>query len=146
MPGSYGCVEVETPPDPVTSSTVLVLDRLELVHALCQQVPDQGMHLVRFYGACSNRRRNALRRRRRDVPGVPAGDGTLGRRPTAAPPAATPAGFAGANASAGPSPPDRVPSQSSSYHSLGTARRTDAHGVKAVLLRPVARNLQMPNL
>ena len=50
-----GRVEVETPPDPITASTVLVLvlvlDRLELVHALCQQVPDKGMHLVRFYGA-----------------------------------------------------------------------------------------------
>ena len=68
-----GRVEVETPPDPITASTVLVLDRLELVHALCQQVPDKGMHLVRFYGAYSNRRRNALRRRRGDVPGVPAG-------------------------------------------------------------------------
>ncbi len=104
-----GRVEIETPPDPVTSSTVLVLDRLELVHALCQQVPDQGMHLVRFYGAYSNRRRNALRRLRGEVEGAPAGDGALGPRPRAAPPAATPAPCGSEEASAVPGPPDRPP-------------------------------------
>ena len=104
-----GRVEVETPPDPVTGSTVLVLDRLELVHALCQQVPDKGMHLVRFYGAYSNRRRGALRRLRGEVEGAPAGDGTLGPRPRAAAPAATPAGSGSATASAVPGRPDRPP-------------------------------------
>ena len=104
-----GRVEVETPPDPVTGSTVLVLDRLELVHALCQQIPDKGMHLVRFYGAYSNRRRGALRRLRGEVEGAPAGDGTLGPRPKAAALAATPAGSGSATASAGPGRADRPP-------------------------------------
>ena len=104
-----GRVEIETPPDPVTGSTVLVLDRLELVHALCQQVPDKGMHLVRFYGAYSNRRRGALRRLRGEVEGAPAGDGTLGPRPKAAALAATPAGSGSATASAGPGRADRPP-------------------------------------
>ncbi len=88
--------------------TALVVRRTRARH------PDsrnRGGHLVRPY---SNRRRNALRRLRGDVPGAPAGDGTLGPRPTTAPPAATPpaapaAGSAGATGSAVPGRPDRPP-------------------------------------
>ena len=55
-----GRVRVQTAPDPRTGSTALVMDRLDLVHALCQQIPDAGMHMVRYYGAYSNRRRREL--------------------------------------------------------------------------------------
>jgi len=33
---------VTTPPHPVTADTVLRLDPLDWVHALCQQIPDRG--------------------------------------------------------------------------------------------------------
>ena len=52
-----GRVRVQTAPDPRTGSTALVMDRLDLVYALCQQIPDAGLHLVRYYGAYSNRAR-----------------------------------------------------------------------------------------
>ncbi len=71
---------------PGSRLTALVVRRTRARH------PDsrnRGGHLGRPY---SNRRRNALRRLRGDVPGAPAGDGTLDPRPTTAPPAATLAG------------------------------------------------------
>ena len=58
LPG--GRVRVETAPDPQTGRTFVELDRLDLVHALCQQIPDAGMHMVRYYGAYSNRTRGRL--------------------------------------------------------------------------------------
>ena len=45
-----GRVEVETPPDPRTGATVLVLDALDLVHAAVTQIPDPRRHLVRHQG------------------------------------------------------------------------------------------------
>jgi len=59
-----GRVWVETAPDPRTGSTVLEMDRLDLVHALCQQIPDAGMHMVRYCGGYSNRTRRRLREAR----------------------------------------------------------------------------------
>ncbi len=41
-------------------NTVLVLDALDWIHAICQQIPDRGQHLYRYYGAYSNRTRKAL--------------------------------------------------------------------------------------
>ena len=45
---------VRTPKDPRTGATEVAFDPLELIHALPRQVPDQGRHLVRYYGAYSN--------------------------------------------------------------------------------------------
>ena len=56
-----GRIEIDTPPDPKTGSTVKVLDRLDFVHALCQQIPDKGRHEVRYLGAYANAKRRALR-------------------------------------------------------------------------------------
>ena len=53
-------VRVETAPDPRTGQAVLEMDRLGMVHALCQQIPDLGLHLVRYYGAYANRTRRRL--------------------------------------------------------------------------------------
>jgi hypothetical protein len=55
-----GQVCVTTPPHPLTGNTVLVLDALDWIHAICQQIPDRGQHLYRYYGAYSNRTRKAL--------------------------------------------------------------------------------------
>jgi hypothetical protein len=55
-----GQVCVTTPPHPLTGNTVLVLDALDWIHAICQQIPDRGQHLSRYYGAYSNRTRKAL--------------------------------------------------------------------------------------
>jgi hypothetical protein len=55
-----GQVCVTTPPHPLTGNTVLVLDALDWIHAICQQIPDRGQHLTRYYGAYSNRTRKAL--------------------------------------------------------------------------------------
>lgn len=49
-----GRVRIETAPDPRTGRSFVELDRLDLVHALCQQIPDAGMHMVRYYAAYSN--------------------------------------------------------------------------------------------
>lgn len=55
-----GRVCVTTPPHPLTGNTVLLLDVLDWIHAICQQIPDRGQHLTRYYGAYSNRTRKAL--------------------------------------------------------------------------------------
>ena len=88
-----GRIEIDTPPDPKTGSTVKVLDRLDFVHALCQQIPDKGRHEVRYYGAYANAKRRspasgvrgpgrerAIRRRagRRDVGCAPFVEGARG--------------------------------------------------------------------
>ena len=50
------------------------LDVLEAVHAIVQHVPPKRMHLVRYYGACANRRRRDLRDARACLAGdVPEG-------------------------------------------------------------------------
>ncbi len=53
-------VLLTTPPDPLTGETLLFLDSLDWVHAICQQIPDRDQHLTRFYGAYANRIRKAL--------------------------------------------------------------------------------------
>ena len=58
-----GRVSVTTPPHPLTGKTVIHLDVLDWIHAICQQIPDQGQHLVRYYGAYANRRRQTLLQR-----------------------------------------------------------------------------------
>jgi hypothetical protein len=67
-----GRIEIETPPDPRTGATRLVLTRLDFIHAVCQQIPDRGQHQVRYYGAYANRLRARLREafeaRGEDVP------------------------------------------------------------------------------
>ena len=55
-----GRVSITTPPHPLTGSTVIHLDVLDWIHAICQQIPDHGQHLTRFYGACANRTRQTL--------------------------------------------------------------------------------------
>ncbi len=59
---SDGRIEIDTPPDPQTGSTVKVLDRLDFVHAICQQIPDRGLHQIRYRGAYANQKRRVLRR------------------------------------------------------------------------------------
>ena len=66
-----GRVVVETPADPKSGSTVLELDALDFVHAVCQQIPDRGMHLVRYYGAYANRTRRRVARARAQLAGSP---------------------------------------------------------------------------
>ena len=56
----HGRVEVVIPLHPVTADTVLRLHPLDWVHALCQQIPDRGQHLTRFYGAYANRIRKTI--------------------------------------------------------------------------------------
>ena len=81
-----GRVRIETPPDPRTGRTWLELDELEFVHAVCQQVPARGLHLVRYYGVYANRLRRVYREARarlagEEVPPVdtePAGVGLEG--------------------------------------------------------------------
>jgi hypothetical protein len=51
---------VSTPPLPRTANTVLRLDALDWIHAICQQIPDRGQHLTRYYGAYANRNRNSV--------------------------------------------------------------------------------------
>ena len=53
-------VLLTTPPHPLTGETLLFLHPLDWVHAICQQIPDRGQHLTRFYGAYANRIRKAL--------------------------------------------------------------------------------------
>ena len=56
-----GRIEIDTPPDPQTGARVKVLDRLDFIHAVCQQIPDAKLHQVRYYGAYSCKKRRALR-------------------------------------------------------------------------------------
>jgi len=59
-----GRVRIETPSDARTGRTWLELDEIEFVHALCQQVPARGMHLVRYVGVYANRLRKVYREAR----------------------------------------------------------------------------------
>jgi hypothetical protein len=56
-----GRVQVSIPPHPRTGQTELVLDPLEWIHQVVQQIPAPRQHLVRYYGAYSNRKRGHLR-------------------------------------------------------------------------------------
>jgi len=55
-----GQVELSTPPQPSSADTVLQLNPLDWIHALCQQIPDRGQHRTRYYGAYANRTRKAV--------------------------------------------------------------------------------------
>ena len=68
-------MEVETPPDPRTGATVLVLDALDLVHAAVTQIPDPRRHLVRHQGAYANRVRRRLRAAREAARAAAAASG-----------------------------------------------------------------------
>jgi hypothetical protein len=59
-----GRIEIETPPDPKTGARVKVLDRLDFIHAVCQQIPDAKLHQIRYYGAYSCKKRKFLREAR----------------------------------------------------------------------------------
>ena len=78
-----GRVRVQTAPDPCTGRTFVEMDRLDLVHALCQQIPDAGMHMVRYYGAYANCTRGRLVEARaalaagEDLPPAPCPDADL---------------------------------------------------------------------
>jgi len=52
-----GTLALETPPDPRTGATRVVLDPLEWIHRITAHIPDPGNHCQRFYGAYSNRGR-----------------------------------------------------------------------------------------
>jgi hypothetical protein len=57
LPDGRWCIP--TPADPRTGATEVVLDPLELMHRIACQIPDPGMHMVRYYGAYSCRGRRA---------------------------------------------------------------------------------------
>jgi hypothetical protein len=52
-----GRLALETPPDPKTGATSIVLDPLEWIHRITAHIPNPGSHCQRFYGAYSNRGR-----------------------------------------------------------------------------------------
>jgi len=93
-----GQVEIETPPDPQTGARVKIMDRLDFIHAVCQQIPDAKLHQVRYYGAYSCKKRRALREARAALTGEEdpaqgeeeAQAGTPHARSEDAPPVATP--------------------------------------------------------
>jgi len=45
-----GRIEIDTPPDPKTGARMKVLDRLDFIHAVCQQIPDPRLHQTRHSG------------------------------------------------------------------------------------------------
>jgi Putative transposase len=53
-----GLLQITTPPDPRTGSTVRLLDPLDWIHAVTAHIPDRGRHCVRYYGALANRARS----------------------------------------------------------------------------------------
>jgi hypothetical protein len=55
-----GNLVLETPPDPRTGATSIMLDPLEWIHRITSHIPDPGRHCQRFYGAYSNRARVAV--------------------------------------------------------------------------------------
>jgi len=71
-----GNLALETPPDPRTGATRVVLDPLEWIHRITAHIPDPGSHCQRFYGAYSNRGRvlRAPARADNPAPGIPAGE------------------------------------------------------------------------
>ena len=71
-----GTLSLETPPDPRTGATRVVLDPLEWIHRITAHIPDPGSHCQRFYGAYSNRGRSVYANRQADRPsaGAPASE------------------------------------------------------------------------
>ena len=71
-----GSLSLETPPDPRTGVTRVVLDPLEWIHRITAHIPDPGSHCQRFYGAYSNRGRIVCGNRQADsrAAGAPAPD------------------------------------------------------------------------
>jgi hypothetical protein len=68
-----GRVLIETPPDPHTGATAVVLDPLEWVRRITNQIPDARMHLVRYYRAYANRSRMLYRDEEGEVEVMPSG-------------------------------------------------------------------------
>jgi hypothetical protein len=56
-----GRVLLETPVDPHSGATTLVLEPIEWVRRITNQVPASKAHMVRYYGAYSNRARKLYR-------------------------------------------------------------------------------------
>jgi hypothetical protein len=54
-----GTLSLETPPDPRSGATRVVLDPLEWIHRISAHMPDPRSHCQRFYRAHSNRGRVA---------------------------------------------------------------------------------------
>ena len=54
-----GTLAMETPPDPRSGATLVVLDPLEWIHRITAHIPDPGQHTRRSYGAYCNRARVA---------------------------------------------------------------------------------------
>jgi len=52
-----GTLAMETPPDPRSGATLIVLDPLEWIHRITAHIPDPGQHTRRSYGAYCNRAR-----------------------------------------------------------------------------------------
>jgi hypothetical protein len=71
-----GRVLLETPPDPRTGATTLALEALEWVRRITNQIPDPRTHVVRYYGAYSNRARGLYRH-----PEAAAGEGAAPAEP-----------------------------------------------------------------
>jgi hypothetical protein len=63
-----GTLSLETPRDPRTGATRVVLDPLEWIHRITTPIPDPGSHCQRFYGAYSNRGRVRRASARADNP------------------------------------------------------------------------------
>ena len=63
-----GTLLMETPPDPRTGATRVVLDPLEWIHRITAHIPDPKSHCQRFYGAYSNRGRVSCAPARADIP------------------------------------------------------------------------------
>jgi len=53
-----GTFAMETPRDPRSGATLVVLDPLEWIHRITAHIPDAGQHTRRSYGAYSNRARS----------------------------------------------------------------------------------------
>jgi hypothetical protein len=91
-----GKAVVSTPPDPRTGARELVLDPLDLVHAVVTQIPDPGKHLVRYFGAYSSRFRARVgwvgqaRTATPDGAGKDAGEGAVPGAATAPAPRGSP--------------------------------------------------------
>jgi hypothetical protein len=56
-----GRILLEIPPDPRTGDTVLLLHPLEFLRRMTNQIPAPRQHLVRYFGAYSNRLRGRYR-------------------------------------------------------------------------------------
>jgi hypothetical protein len=63
---------LQTPPDPRSGATLLVLDPLEWIHRITAHIPDPASHCQRFYGAYSNRGRIACAGKQARSPGAAA--------------------------------------------------------------------------